>query len=79
MNQNETQPLFAYQKAELFAKQQEKHYRNLELKQAKKQWLEDWGYTKKSYRPQLFIKITADNIYITTECQQFENRIISYN
>lgn len=48
------------------------------LKKAKQEWRDSLTCSKKSYYNQLFLKLTADGLYINKECEQFTNREIDY-
>jgi len=77
--ENQDKQLFAYQKEELMAEESVREAHRIALRQAKALWREGWGFSKRSWRPQLLVKITADDLYVGAEaCQEFENRVISY-
>lgn len=78
-NENKDKQLFAYQREEQMMKEQDKYYEKIAKKQAKQAWKDSLGHSKRSYRPQLFLRIDADGIYLQEQCQPWENRLISYN
>ena len=70
---------FAYQKEKDETEEFLRKIHKAELKVVKQEWRDSLEHSKRSHYYQLFLKISADGIWLGEACEEFTNRKIEYN